>query len=373
MQQSTRVELKRRYRAMVLRRVVVAISAAVVMGVVFYHLVPAHVWRAGGHLDCVIAIDTSGSAAKELPAYKEGSSQLVKALFPDDCLAVIGFDVEARKLYRGRLGSSKVLKVVEQQLRSLSASDQDGTVLPEALALATDSFEHFVRERPSHRSRHRILVLFSDGQATMTQGTSHFVASDEARLPELSTVVAIGFVGIAEDGIVQLLQGNAGNPVHIVSTEESKPAIEATLDAIRRAHPVKWLNIALASLVTVFLSVISAIASEGLLGGRQHQRRGVLMVQPLLKDARPRVLRRPITVGADVAADLPCDDLKETTVRIVPVSNQQVRVENLSGQVSVQSSGGVPQPVKPGESMQVPVGTVLNLEDAYQLRVFESR
>jgi hypothetical protein len=67
-------------------------------------------------------------------------------------------------------------------------------------------------------------------------------------LPGGLTVLAIGFKGLPQDWFTQALQGEDGsNDVHVVPISEAQPAVEGTLKIIRRAHPVKWGNIALAA------------------------------------------------------------------------------------------------------------------------------
>lgn len=234
-----------------IKRLILLAITTVLIAFALWRL-PSHIWRSGGTVDLVLLIDTSGSTAKQLPAFRDAACQMVGALREGDRLAVIWFDAEARSLYTGTIGSAQALNVVQQQIRSLSVSDLDGTVLPEALAQAGDAFEEFTGKGPSSLKRRRVLVLFSDGQSSPVPGTAAEKDWDEVHLPSLTTVLALGFEGVPQDLVVQTLlgpgaadDGRGTNDVHLISMQEAKPAVGTTLSLIRRAHPLNWGRIAL--------------------------------------------------------------------------------------------------------------------------------
>jgi hypothetical protein len=339
------------------------------LAVLAWRVVPAHFWRAGGQVDAVFALDTSGSNAANLPAAKEGTCGIIGDLLPGDHLAVVWFDAEAGMLYRGTVGSRAVLNVVQQQVRSLRVSDRDGTVLPEALALVASAFEEFTGQRPASLKRRRFLVLFSDGQACPPSGTVFL--PEAGVLPGLMTVVALGFEGLPQDRIVQSLQGaGATNDVHLVSMAEAKPALDALRKALRKAHPWRWPRVGGAVGLGLLLALLPLVYPT------RRRRAGseatVLAAWSLVSrdganDGRPfRLPARPTLVGGDEVADLYLEGVAEALAQLTPGVGG-VAVEVLAGEVILRDDTGS-HTLAAGQTATITADAELTLE-GHRLRL----
>jgi hypothetical protein len=331
---------------------------------------PGSVWRHGGTVDMAVLVDTSGSTTSQLPAYRDAACELAGALQPGDRLAVIWFDAAVHQLYRGSVGASQVLDTVQSQIRSLSSSDADGTVLAEALAQAGTAFEAFTGQEPSSLARQKIMVLFSDGQSSPVPGTQAAPDWDKVQLPGLMTVLALGFEGVPEDRVVQTLLGPGGtagargtNDVHLMSMQDAKSAVNGALKLVRHAHPWNWSRITLAA-VGLLLGGL-CILGVGPLGSLFAPSRGrrPLPMQPVKvrafgsDDEREAYLANgdAITLGRRQELPFPTDSVaimtrENDTLRVTPQSrSDSIAVVRDGEEIPVTE----PMVLRPGDLLQL--------------------
>jgi VWA domain-containing protein len=235
------------------RRLLVLLVSSLAFAGILRWIVPSGFWRVGGTVDAMVMLDTSGSVGDQLTRYQDAAVALIRELLPGDHLSVIWFDAQVGHIFKGTIRSPQTLETVSEQIRALSLSTQDGTVLPEALSTAGEALEEFANDPEGGVRRQRVLALCSDGQACPVPGSSQESNWDSVRLPGVMTVVAFGFKGLPQDRVVQVLLGSgaeeakASNDVHLISMDEADRAVKMLAAAVRRAHPLNWVRILLAA------------------------------------------------------------------------------------------------------------------------------
>jgi len=214
-----------------LKKLVVLFISSLVIAFLVWRFVPSHVYRRGGTMDVVMMVDTSGSFASNLPASKTSGSTLINGLLPGDSFALFTVGRQVKELYRGVVGKGTA-GIVKHQINSLLPMNEEGTAIYDALEKGARTFEEFTGSSPSSLEHRRVFVGFSDYQAN-TGATS----SAPVFFPSLTTIVAIG-MNTQDDRLIRTLQGAGGNDIHIVTMDEAKGALDATLKVFKKAHPL---------------------------------------------------------------------------------------------------------------------------------------
>jgi Mg-chelatase subunit ChlD len=160
----------------------------------------------------VLVIDRSGSmTGVPIAMARTAVQDTLRAVGPDDCLGVIAFDGQPRRLLPFGLINDRT--AAEATIAKLDAGG--GTEIVSALTTAFDDV------RSASGSPRRSIILFTDGQSAR-QGIQELIAAIAA---EKVTVSAVGLGSGVDEPFLQSIVDGTGGRLFLVNDPAALPEV----------------------------------------------------------------------------------------------------------------------------------------------------